>query len=58
MIDFIVLAIVFIMVGAAVAYMHREKKKGITCIGCPHGGTCAKSKTAQTESVCCCHGEK
>lgn len=58
MTDFIVIAIICIIVGAAVGYIQKEKKKGVACIGCPHGGTCAKSKTMQAESACSCHSEK
>ena len=30
-----------ILVGAAIAYIRKEKKKGVRCIGCPAGGTCS-----------------
>ena len=39
--DIIVIAIVILVVGAAVAYIIREKKKGVKCIGCPHAKECA-----------------
>lgn len=42
MADMIVVAILAVIVGAAVAYIRKEKKRGATCIGCPHAGTCAK----------------
>ena len=37
----IVLLIVALMVGAAILYIRKEKKRGVKCIGCPHAGTCA-----------------
>jgi len=40
MTNLIILAVVAVIVGAAVAYIVKEKKKGTVCIGCPSGGTC------------------
>ena len=37
MTDLIVLALVAVILGAAVAYIHRAKKRGAKCIGCPAG---------------------
>ena len=37
----IVLLIVALMVGAAILYIRKEKKRGVKCIGCPHAGICA-----------------
>jgi len=34
--NFIILAILFSVVGAAVFYIFKEKKKGKKCIGCPY----------------------
>ena len=42
MANLVVGAIVVAAVGAAVAYIVKEKKRGVTCIGCPHAGECAK----------------
>lgn len=42
MADMIVIAILLILVGSAVAYIRKEKKRGAVCIGCPHAGACAK----------------
>ena len=42
MADLIVLAIVAALIGAAVGYIVKSKKKGVKCIGCPHGATCNK----------------
>ena len=44
MADLIVIAIVLLIVGAAMAYIIKEKKKGTKCIGCPSAGTCGKAK--------------
>ena len=41
MTDYILLAIIVVIIGAAVAYIIREKKRGTKCIGCPSGGACS-----------------
>ena len=38
--NIIVLAIVVLIVGTAIFWIRREKKKGARCIGCPNGGDC------------------
>ena len=38
--DFIVIAIVVLIVGLALAYIIREKKRGVKCVGCPYARTC------------------
>lgn len=45
----IVGGILVIIVGGAVLYIRKEKKKGVTCIGCPSAGTCAKNCGCQSE---------
>lgn len=39
--DLIVVGILVILVGAAVFYLWKEKKKGTRCIGCPSAGCCS-----------------
>lgn len=41
MADFIVISVVLAVVGLAVAYIVKEKKKGTVCIGCPAAGKCS-----------------
>lgn len=43
MTDLIVIAVVALILGAAVAYIIKEKKRGTVCIGCPSAGTCGHS---------------
>ena len=51
MINAIVILILAIIVGAAVAYIIKEKKRGVKCIGCPYAGQCAnRSKCRNGES--------
>ena len=44
MTDIIVLLVILAIVVAAIVYIRREKKRGVTCIGCPHAAECAKKK--------------
>lgn len=41
----ILAAVILLIVGLAAAYVRREKKRGVTCIGCPHAQTCAKARS-------------
>ena len=51
MINAIVILILAIIVGAAVAYIIKEKKRGVKWIGCPYAGQCAnRSKCRNGES--------
>ena len=51
--DSIVMLMIAVMVIAAIWYIRSQKKKGVACIGCPHAGTCAKSRQGG-----CSTGEK
>ena len=51
--DFIIVVILIAIIGAAVIYIRKEKKKGVKCIGCPAAGTCGKMN--QKDSGCGCH---
>lgn len=53
MTDIIVIGIVAIIVGAAMAYIIKAKKAGAKCIGCPAAGTCSSKKNA-SEAGCSC----
>ena len=50
MTDIMVGLLVAVIVGAALLYIRKEKKKGAVCIGCPNADSCGKSK-------CACHTE-
>ena len=39
---FIVVVLLLLILGFAVGYIVRAKKKGQKCIGCPSGGKCGK----------------
>lgn len=52
MIDFVVGAIIVVIVGSALAYIIRSRKNGIKCIGCPDAKTCSSSHTGNVVSSC------
>ena len=39
--NFIIAAVVTIIVGLAVLYIYKAKKSGKKCIGCPDSGSCS-----------------
>ena len=42
---FVIVGIILVVIiGAAITYIIKEKKKGTKCIGCPHAGECQKRK--------------
>lgn len=64
--DIIVLAVIALIVGGAVAYIIKAKKSGKKCIGCPDSGSChAKRQPSDTDGCggtcgceCHCHQDK
>lgn len=57
----IALGLIALIIGGAVAYIIKAKKKGVKCIGCPQGCSCSAKngkKADGEENVCCaCHKE-
>ena len=49
MIDIVLIIILAAIIAAIVFYLVREKKRGVTCIGCPHAKECADKHA----SGCC-----
>ena len=47
--NFIVIGVLAIIIGLAVLYIAKEKKKGNKCIGCPYVKECAKKKCENNE---------
>ncbi len=52
--NIIVGLIILIIVGAAVAYLIRAKKRGVKCVGCSESGCCSSSKKKKESSDCGC----
>ncbi|MBE6939358.1 MAG: FeoB-associated Cys-rich membrane protein [Ruminococcaceae bacterium] len=40
-IDFLIIAVVVVILGSVLWYLRRAKKKGVKCIGCPDGAKCS-----------------
>lgn len=40
--NFIIAGILILIVGGAITYIIKQKRKGTKCIGCPMSGKCAK----------------
>lgn len=53
MADFLIGIVLLIVVGAAVRYIVKAKKRGEKCIGCPYSGTCAQ-KSSSAGCSCGC----
>jgi len=49
-VDYIVIAVIGLIIGLAVGYIWKAKKKGKKCIGCPDSGTCSGQCSG------CCRG--
>lgn len=50
--DFIIIAIVGIIVAAAIYYIYKSKKNGVKCIGCPSGKSCSGKCGGQSDCHC------
>lgn len=54
-VDYFVVAVILIIIGSALWYIRRTKKKGVKCIGCPDGAKCAE-RCAGCSGNCCGNG--
>lgn len=41
MTNILVIAAVGLILGLAIGYIVKQRKKGVDCIGCPNGGNCS-----------------
>lgn len=57
MTDIIVIGILLIIIGAAVAYIIKAKKNGAKCIGCPAGGNCPSKSGSKSTCTCGCQAD-
>ena len=53
LIDIIVSVILILIIGGAIAYIVRSKKRGETCVGCPYAKECAKRSAMKGHGGCC-----
>ena len=42
-IDYVIIAVIALIVGGAAYYIYRAKKSGQKCIGCPYSSSCHKN---------------
>ena len=40
-VDYLLIGIIALILGGVIFYIHRQKKKGVKCIGCPDAGKCS-----------------
>ena len=43
----IIIAVLAAIVGAALLYIYKQKKKGKKCIGCPYANSCCKKSCGE-----------
>lgn len=50
MTDFVIILVLVVILGSALLYMRKEKKKGkgVTCIGCPDADVCTKRRNGES----------
>lgn len=51
-IDYILIAVVLLIVGGAALYIYRAKKRGAKCIGCPSAHKCSGQCGSCPHSCC------
>ena len=51
MADVIVVIILVLIIGSAVAYLVRAKRSGMKCVGCPAGGSCSGSRKVKKKKL-------
>ena len=51
-IDYIIIAVIVVIIGAAAFAIYRSKKSGKKCIGCPDGAKCS-GNCAGCSGNCC-----
>ena len=62
MANFLVIVILLVIIGASIAYIVKEKKRGVKCIGCPAAGSCSHNCQGSgcsnhDEHTCSCHSD-
>ena len=57
MADFIVVVVILLIVGTAVLYIRKEKKRGVNCVGCPSGIECARKHSEAGCGGCSCSSD-
>ena len=55
LVDYVILAVVAVVITLVVRYLLKAKKKGVKCIGCPDGVKCA-GRCDGCSGNCCGNG--
>jgi len=55
--NFIVIAVLVVIIGLAVWYIYKAKKSGKKCIGCPDGCSCSKNSESSCGGCSSCCGD-
>ena len=56
MTDFIVIAVLAVIIAMAARYLYKAKKNGAVCVGCPSGGCSCCTQTHSDSTACDCGG--
>ena len=57
MTDFIITAVIVVILGAAIIYIRKVKKSGKKCIGCPGGCSCSGKTEGNSSCGCGCQNK-
>lgn len=55
--NLIIILVTLAIVGAIIFYLYREKKRGVTCVGCPYAKQCGGGSGAHAAGGCTGHAE-
>ena len=50
--DILITIILLLILGAAISYIIKEKKRGTKCIGCPAAGSCPSRNAGKAACSC------
>ncbi len=48
-VDFIIVAVIAVILAGAGFYIYKAKKNGQKCVGCPHAKTCAHAQNGSCQ---------
>lgn len=51
MVDFFIVGCIIIILSGALFYLHKERKKGARCVGCPHAGKCNTHEGERVKTI-------
>ena len=57
-IDYVIIAIIVVVIGSALLFIRKAKKKGVRCIGCPDSAKCAGNCDCCSGSCGCSNDPK